>query len=649
MNTTTSREGAVAGRTRSLRLLTALAGATALGASLALGAAPALADEAPVSVEGGSAAWGVKQSFRNYVSSPIAGGGYEAVDGASVNADGTLGFPTTGGSVSKEDSSGEVSFSGGVVFTGHDYGQGPVLEVRVNDPRVEFDGAGAATVYADITSREFHGANPANPPGDLIEYGEVAVTELTGAEVEVDGDGIVFTSAAGTLHADAVEPFASFYGAGDPMDPFSFSTAAVEGTDPTDPTDPQEPVHNPRVQVSQTTELDPQGQVVQVHGTGFRPGAGIYVALTGIAQSNSSHPAAWYGSGVWLREGSAPGADGTFSTDLDVVGAFEKGGNAYDCVRDQCYVAVFNDRHDLANRDQDVWTPISFAGSQGPGDGDGDGDDSGGGETPGGDLTVHNGRADWGVKESFRNYIEGNIAKGEIRTSEGAGKNDDGTFAFTDGSGTVNLDESVAEIDFGGTVLFEGHVYGGADPLLYMTVSDPRVEIDGAVGTLHADVVSKSLTDEEVVTYEDVHFADLDLSGVDYELAEGILSWDPIPAVLTADGVPAFADFYTAGEQLDPITLTVSVDEDVQVPGGGTGNPGGNPGGGDGSGDDKPGPGPGEGGGKPGLPNTGVALTGLLAAAAVAVAAGGTALVAARRRAGTEEGAVEETAEGARV
>ncbi len=625
MNTVTTRERGTAGSTRRpTRSLTALAGAAALGASLALGAAPALADEAPVTVTGGSADWGVKLSFRNYVNSPIAQGGYEAVDGASVNTDGTLNFPTAGGTVSKEDASGEVSFTGGVVFTGHDYGQGPVLEIRVNDPRVEFDGQGSATVYADVTSREFGSTNPDLPPGDLVEYGEVAVTELTGAEIEAGGDELTFTSEAGTLHADAVEPFANFYSAGDPMDALSFSTEAVDGTGPEEPgPDPEEPVHDPGVQVSKTTGLDPEGEVVEVSGTGFRPGAGVYVALTGIARSDTSYPADWYGSGVWLREATAPAPDGSFSTELDVVGAFEKGGNAYDCVEAQCYVAVFNDRNDLANRDQDVWTPVSFAGSAEPGDGDG-------GPTPEGDLTVYNGRADWGVKESFRTYIEGNIAKGGISTENGASVNEDGTFAFTDGSGGVNLDDAVAEIDFTGTVLFEGHVYGDADPLLYMTVSDPRVEIADARGTLFADVVSKSLTDEEIVTYEDVAFADLDLSGVEYELDEGVLSWDPIPATLTADGVPAFADFYVEGEQLDPLTLTVSVDENVRIPGGGTGGTGG-------GGEPTPGPGDGDGGDKPGLPNTGAALTGLLAAAAVAVVAGGTALVASRRRVGTED------------
>lgn len=142
------------------------------------------------------------------------------------------------GSVSKEDASGEVSFGGRVVFAGHDYGEGAVLEVHVVDPRVEFDGDGSATVYAEVTSREFNGANPNLPPGDLVDFGEVPVTELTGAELIVDGDTLAFTSEAGTLHADAVEAFAAFYGAGDPMDPLSFTTTAVESGEPGEPGEP---------------------------------------------------------------------------------------------------------------------------------------------------------------------------------------------------------------------------------------------------------------------------------------------------------------------------------------------------------------------------------------------------------------------------
>lgn len=639
MSTNTNHEGDGRAR-RALRSLTAYVGAAALGASLTVAAAPAaMADEAPVSLDGGSATWGVKQSFRNYIGSPIADGEITASDGASVNDDGTFDFPTVDGSVSKEDASGEVSFGGRVVFAGHDYGQGAVLEVHVADPRVEFDGDGSATVYAEVTSREFNGANPNLPPGDLVDFGEVPVTELTGAELIVDGDSLALTSEAGTLHADAVEAFAGFYGAGDPMDPLSFTTTAVEGGEPGEP---GEPTHDPRVTVSKTEELNPEGETVTVDGTGFRPGQGVYVALTAAERSADSFPEHHTGA-VWLRGADAPGDEGTFSTEVEVSGAYDAEETTYDCVETRCYVAVFNDHTDIGNRDQDVWTPISFAtedDGEGGDDGDGDGDGGNGeGELPEGDLTVFNGRADWGVKESFRNYIEGDIAAGEITTSEGATRGEDGTFSFTDATGRANLDDVTAEIDLTGTVLFEGHVYGDADPLLYMSVTDPRVEIDGEAGTLYADVVSKSLTDAELVTYDDVALADLDLSGVDAEVDEGVLSWGPIPTALTAEGVPAFADFYVEGERLDPISLAVSVDEDVQVPGGGDGDNGG----GDGGPTPGPGDGDGEGGGKPGLPNTGTALAGLLTAAAAAVAAGGVAIAVSRRRngadgAGTEDG-----------
>ncbi|KOX13595.1 HtaA domain-containing protein [Nocardiopsis sp. NRRL B-16309] len=622
MRTIPVRGSATPGPTRRiLRALTSSLGAVALGGAL-VATAPAASAAETVPVTGGSAAWGVKESFRNYVSGIIANGGYAASDGASVLEDGTVDFPTAQGEVSKEDASGHVDFSGTVVFTGHDYGSGAVLEIRISDPRVEFDGD-TALVLAEVSSRPFEGVTQ-TAPAPIVDYGQVPVAELTGAELTVDGDTIGFASTGGTLHADAVEPFAGFYSTGAPMDPVSFGVT-VDG----DGTGGPEP-HDPAVTVTPDTGLDPEGDTVTVDGTGFRPGAGVYVALTAQPRSADSHPADWYGTGVWLRDGAAPDADGAFSTPLDVVGAFEKDGNAYDCVEEQCYVAVFNDHQDLDNRDQDVWVPLSFAAEgdgdgngNGDGDGDGNGDGDGDGETPEGALTVHSGRADWGVRQSFRDYIEGNIAQGSISTRDGASRNDDGTFAFTDGSGEVDLEAATADLDFTGAVLFEGHAYDGGDPLLYMTVTDPRVELEGDTGVLYADVVSKSLDDEELVTYDDVAVADLDLDGVDYALEDDVLSWDPIPATLTAEGVPAFADFYAEGTELDPLTLTVGVSEDAQVPGGGTGGDGdGDGSGGGGDGDD----------GDGGLPNTGTALAGLVAAAAVAVITGTVAVVSARKR-----------------
>ncbi|WP_026127903.1 HtaA domain-containing protein [Nocardiopsis lucentensis] len=618
MITTPSNGTRAPGRTRRLlRSLTAATGATVVGGTLALAPVQSASAEETVTVEGGSAAWGVKESFRDYVSGFIAQGGYEGSDGATVLADGTVDFPTVGGEVSKEDSSGHVDFGGTVAFTGHDYGNGPVLEIRLSDPRVEFDGDGSALVLADVESRPFEGVQQTTP-APLEDFGQVPVAELSGVELSVEEEDLTLTSTAGGLRADAVPAFANFYTAGTAMDPLAFTTTLQAGEEPVP--------HDPRVTVTPSTALDPEGDVVTVEGTGFRPGAGIYVALTGVPRSPDSHPRHWYGDGVWLRDAAAPAEDGTFSTELDVVGAFDKDGTSYDCAEEQCYVAVFNDRHDLDNRDQDVWVPVAFAA-----DDDGDGD----GETPGGPSTVHSGRADWGVRESFRTYIEGDIAQGSISTEDGAARNDDGTFAFSGGEGEVDLAAATADLDFEGTVLFEGHAYEEGDPLLHMTVTDPRVVIDGASGVLYADVVSKSLDDEELIAYDDVAFADLDLSGVEYTLAEDVLTWDAIPAALTAEGVPAFADFYAEGEELDPVTLTVGVSEDADVPGGDTGGDGDDGGGGDGDGDGGD-DGGGDGDGKPGLPNTGVALTGLLVAAVVAIGAGGAAMVASRGRAPAE-------------
>jgi hypothetical protein len=53
-------------------------------------------------------------------------------------------------------------------------------------------------------------------------------------------------------------------------------------------------------------------------------------------------------------------------------------------------------------------------------------------------ATVSGGHLDWGVKQSFRNYINGPIAHGTITTSEGATKNADGTFRFPSATGSVD-------------------------------------------------------------------------------------------------------------------------------------------------------------------------------------------------------------------
>ena len=185
-------------------------------------------------------------------------------------------------------------------------------------------------------------------------------------------------------------------------------------------------------------------------------------------------------------------------------------------------------------------------------------------------VTVTGGSSDWGVKMSFRNYITGPIAHGDIAVSGGATTNPDGTFHFPTVGGTYDPATRSGEIDLQGTVRFRGHetpVCSGTY-LLFLTVTDPRLVLAGDVGTLYADATSTSLETGETVTYPNVDLASLDLTGVTPAAGDDSLTWTAIPALLTANGAPAFAGFYAAGTELDPVSFTISYADPATGPAG---------------------------------------------------------------------------------
>lgn len=149
---------------------------------------------------------------------------------------------------------------------------------------------------------------------------------------------------------------------------------------------------------------------------------------------------------------------------------------------------------------------------------------------------------DWGLKLSFRSYIEGNIAHGSITLRPPATRNTDGTFRFPVGTGGV---------------YFKGHEMQAGNPLLEVTVSDVRVKLNGATGSVVADVISKSLENGQLTTYDDLALADIDFAAKPVVIKDGIATVVGAPTKLTEAGVPAFANFYTAGTALDPISFAL--------------------------------------------------------------------------------------------
>lgn len=147
----------------------------------------------------------------------------------------------------------------------------------------------------------------------------------------------------------------------------------------------------------------------------------------------------------------------------------------------------------------------------------------------------------WGVKQSFRAYVEG--AGGTIEAGAGAARAADGGFTFAaapDSSLTLDPEGRLAGRGlFLGEVQFTAH--GG---MLKVSLVDPILEI-GEAGAL------LTVADHPTRTYR-LEAAKLDLAAATTEAGELTL-----PAALMMFGSQWLGDHYPAGAALDPVRLAV--------------------------------------------------------------------------------------------
>ena len=132
-------------------------------------------------------------------------------------------------------------------------------------------------------------------------------------------------------------------------------------------------VSRPKLFVSQTNNLNPNGTAVTVRGTGYDVNKGVYVivcsqaapgpqatCIGGVNIDGSSASSVWVSSNppnyaIGLTTPFSP--DGSFTVDLVVVA---KSG-ALDCTVLKCGVVTRSDHLRYTDRTQDVFVPISFS------------------------------------------------------------------------------------------------------------------------------------------------------------------------------------------------------------------------------------------------------------------------------------------------
>ncbi|BDZ39108.1 HtaA domain-containing protein [Microbacterium suwonense] len=155
--------------------------------------------------------------------------------------------------------------------------------------------------------------------------------------------------------------------------------------------------------------------------------------------------------------------------------------------------------------------------------------------------SVTSGTLNWGLKESFRSYVTGPIAKGDFTGG-----------SFSVSSGAVNVDAGDrGQIRFTGSITATGH-----DGLLNFRLSNPRIVLNGnGTGSLYAHVRSTDTAGTKT-TDATVRFATLSFNG---KSSGSTFAVNGASARLTSAGAAAFAGFYDAGAVLDALSFRVSL------------------------------------------------------------------------------------------
>ncbi|MFJ3595234.1 HtaA domain-containing protein [Streptomyces sp. NPDC090126] len=250
---------------RPTALAAAVATAVALGATAF--AFPALAAGSPAGgpaaapkfeIVDGTLDWGIKESFRKYIVSPVAQGRITVTGGArQADGNGVFTFVDGKGSYDVGTHASHTAFQGGVRFEGH-HG---VLDVSLSDIKVG-TGRETGTITADFTSKKMDGTVVSE------DDAPIAALDITGAQRGRGANGeTVFTGIPAKLTAQGSEAFAGFYAEGAELDPatLTLTTAAPSPTpsdDPTkDPTKDPDPTTDPTKDPEPTTDptTDPSG------------------------------------------------------------------------------------------------------------------------------------------------------------------------------------------------------------------------------------------------------------------------------------------------------------------------------------------------------------------------------------------------------
>ena len=171
------------------------------------------------------------------------------------------------------------------------------------------------------------------------------------------------------------------------------------------------------------------------------------------------------------------------------------------------------------------------------------------------DVTVN-----WGLKKSFRSYINGAFSQGSQELT-GVTTNEDGSYHFTSAEGTVANGEY--SVTFTGSSIH----YTAHHGLLEVIISDLSVTIKDGVGTVRANVQSRpyngNTTPNDLVETKNMSLGTFNASGLKVEgntiTLPSVDEENGTRVKLSEEATGAFAGFYKAGQELDALGFSATI------------------------------------------------------------------------------------------
>ncbi|WP_075724892.1 HtaA domain-containing protein [Corynebacterium aquilae] len=497
----------------------------------------------------GTFEWALKDSFRSYLKSPIAKGGWNT---NGVGDNGSQFVFDIEGINKKSADEATLELPGELSFYGHEEDGKYLLDITMSDWKVHVHGS-TAEIIADYQASSVD-------PGSLKPKEPISGDDETIATIQLNNtpnfDSGEVSLAGTTKIADGgLKMFGGFYTSEDQfantfgeVNAAGCASSSVSGDSKSSGTSGGTSGAKTQELRIWDTDSDDIKTIKELNNAMFASGESFKSGTS--MMDNADALAQRIRGGKPATTASAQGSQRSGDRTTTNTGTQPKAGGAGENTDATPAIPTLDGANTAASGNTTTTGGTDSAATTAGASTAGQGAATGGAECAAGDVKAVTSTAmRWGVKSSFLSYISGSIAKGAWATSNTT--YNQGQFNFSGAKGAVNTAAKSGSLGYTGGVRFSGH--GGK---LDLMIANPEIVFNGSRGSLVATVASSDMSGKRT-DFGRVALADLAFSSLN--VTPTSVSGTTSQVTLTPAGSQAFAGFYDAGTALAPLSFNAAL------------------------------------------------------------------------------------------